>query len=521
MVPTRRSLRVLLVEDSEPDAELVLRELRRLAYEVTSERVDAPDALREALAVQTWDLVICDYSMPAFDALAALQLVGTLTPNVPVIVISGAVGEEAAVEALRAGARDFLVKGRLARLGPAIERELAEARLRVSLRRAEEQLVHAQKMDALGRLAGAIAHDFNNLLSIVIVFSEMLIGDFEVGDPRRADVEEIQKAGGRAAELTRQLLALSRQQVLAPRILDLGALVSGSERMLERLLGAGVELETTISSSPLHVNVDPAQFEHVILNLVVNARDAMPKGGVLKIALSSIELDESEVTPLLSPARPGPYVVVDVSDNGVGMDRETRARVFEPFFTTKERGRGTGLGLSTVFGIIAQSGGHILVESELGRGTTFRIFLPRTDREASAPSPAAARSSALDGHEVILLVDDDDGVRGAAAALLQRHGYRVVSAVDASHAVRIASEHAEPVELIVTDLMMARLNGLELVGELRRIMPNARVLVMSGKAHVAAMEQGLVPPDLPFIEKPLSAEPFLLAVRRALAPSAR
>jgi signal transduction histidine kinase len=365
--------------------------------------------MRKALEGRTWDIVISDWSMPRFSALGALSVVKDREVDLPFLVVSGTIGEETAITALRAGAHDFVVKGKLTRLLPAVERELrdatareahrrAQAELRESekaLRKSEEQLRQAQKMDAIGRLAGGVAHDFNNMLSVVLSYAGLILADMKADDPLRPDLEEIRKAGERAADLTRQLLAFSHQQAVLPRVVDLNQIVSGIEKMLGRLLGADIEVTLLPTPGLGKVKADPGHLEQIITNLVVNARDAMPRGGRLTIQTNNTDLDEHYASEHLGVTA-GPHVMLAVTDTGMGMDKETQAQIFEPFFTTKEQGKGTGLGLSIVFGIVKQNGGHIWLYSEPGKGSTFKIYLPRTNAtgetiSSQPPPPEDAR----------------------------------------------------------------------------------------------------------------------------------
>ena len=383
-------------------------------------------------------------------------------------------------------------------------------------RKLEEQLLQSQKMEAIGRLAGGIAHDFNNILTAVSGYTELLIGQLAAGDPRRESAEEIRQAGERAAALTQQLLAFSRRQVLEPRVLDLNAVIANMERMLRRVIGEDIELTTSLSTGLWRTRADPAQIEQAILNLVVNARDAMPRGGQLTLETANVELDAK-----YSGGAPGPHVMLAVSDNGVGMDPEQQARLFEPFYTTKDRGKGTGLGLSTTYGVVKQSGGSIWVYSERGQGTTFKIYLPRSEHPLDEPAESPVLAAPLNGTETALLVEDEPEVRGLVEKILRMYGYTVLSAASPAEAIALSKNRAATIDILVTDVIMPGMNGRELSRVLAASRPELRVLYMSGYTDAVIAQQGILEPGTAFVSKPFTPDVLARKVREVLdAPDA-
>jgi len=510
------ALRVLIVEDSPADAELMLRALRSGGFEPLHQRVDTAADMRAALERQPWDVVLSDYVMPGFDALGALALLKERRPDVPFIVVSGSVGEDTAVAAMKAGATDYLMKDRLQRLAPAVSRVLAESAVERERRRLEEQLLQSQKMEAVGQLAAGLAHDFNNVLTAVLGSSELLLLDTPAGATTREEIEIIRDAATRAQDLIRQLLAFSARQVLKPVVLDLSALVDNVHKMLRRLIGEDIALTSTFAPGLGRVRADPGQMEQVLVNLAVNARDAMPAGGRLTLATANTDIEPPPPgAGAGGPVPPGRYVMLQVTDTGSGMDAMTQARIFEPFFTTKARGRGTGLGLATVYGIVRQSGGHVAVESAPGAGTTFRIYLPRVEEALTAAAPPQP-PPATAGSGTILLVEDERLVRVLARKVLEQAGYRVLVAEGGAQALELARGHNGVIDLLVTDVVMPEMSGREVMRRLLQERPAVRVLYMSGYSDEAVAQHGVLDVGTSFIAKPFTPTTLAAKVREVL-----
>jgi PAS domain S-box-containing protein len=382
------------------------------------------------------------------------------------------------------------------------------------LKRLEDQFRQAQKMEAVGRLAGGIAHDFNNLLTTILGYSHLILGNFKPDDPQRLDVEEIRTAGERAAALTKQLLAFSRKQVIEPKVLEVNAVVANLDKMLRRLIGEDIQLQTELGSTG-HIKADPGQLEQVIMNIVVNARDAMPRGGRLTIRTGSAVFDEAFVRQHLG-ARLGRYASIVVADTGCGMDEITRLRIFEPFFTTKEPSKGTGLGMATVYGIVKQSEGYIWVDSQPGKGTEISIYFPRVQEEKLPDNTAETAPPIPRGSENVLLVEDEDAVRSLVRGLLRSRGYTVLEASNAAEAVRISNDFVGPIHVLLTDVVMPEVSGRELADQLRQLRPEMRLLYMSGYTEDTIVHHGVLTSDVGFLQKPFTPDLLLRKVRETL-----
>jgi PAS domain S-box-containing protein len=375
----------------------------------------------------------------------------------------------------------------------------------------EEQLRQSQKMEAVGRLAGAVAHDFNNLLTAILGYSQLLLRRLDPNGPMRKELVEIEKAGQRAAALTNQLLAFSRKQVFQPQVLNLNLVVADIEKMLQRLIGEDIELRAILDPALGPTKADRGRIEQVIMNLVVNSRDAMPRGGQLTIYTANVELDDVHIE-----AKPGSYIMLAVADTGSGMDKETQSHIFEPFFTTKEPGKGTGLGLSTVYGIVKQSGGYITCQSEPRQGTVFRIYLPRIEEPSERLEGQMPMSEALLGHETILLVEDDDAVRELTHQMLEMNGYAVLEASNAQDALSICRQRTLPIPLLITDVVMPLTNGPELVQQVLQLRPETKVLYISGYTDNPLALRSKAEGSLPLLQKPFTPEGLTRKVREIL-----
>jgi signal transduction histidine kinase len=442
--------------------------------------------------------------------------------DLPFILVSAVVSEETAVTAMKAGAHDYIMKRNLARLVPAIERELREAQTRAArkaaetaLRQSEAQLRQTQKIEAVGRLAAGVAHDFNNILTAIMGHSELLLRQLDADDPRRKNAEQIEKVTYLAAGLTRQLLTFSRKQVIEPRVLNLNAVILDIKKMLRRLIGEDIEFCTLLDPAAGHIKADPGQIEQVIMNLAVNARDAMPNGGKLTVTTANTTLDKNHLNNF-PDMDAGDYVMLAIADTGTGMSEEVKAHLFEPFFTTKPSGQGTGLGLATCFGIVKQNASHINVHSEVGSGTTFKIYFPQVQSALEPPRVRNQPTEAAGGNETVLLVEDEPVVRELAVATLREKGYLVVEAVNGEEGLRLARQHDGKIDLVLTDVVMPVMGGKEMADALRTYHPDTKVLFTSGYTEEALGHHGVLLPGIGFLPKPYLTTTLTRKVREVL-----
>ncbi|THJ18934.1 MAG: response regulator [Nitrospira sp. CG24B] len=513
-------LRVLHLEPNPQDAAHIEALLVDGGLSCTIRGVKTLQTFTSALNNGQVDLILAEFFLHGFDEGGALEVAQQLAPDVPFIFISAARAETLCFEHMHRGATDCISKERLGRLVPSVRRVLRERETRVARGQAEEALLQSemqlrqiQKLEAVGRLAGGLAHDFNNLLMVIMGQSQVLLSEMGLDHPLRNRVEEMQKAGERAKMLIRQLLTFSRKQPSGSKVLSLNAILSNCESMLRRLIGTDIQLTLRLSVDDLRINADPAFVEQVVMNLVINARDAMPTGGKLTIDTASAELDHAP-TYHVNPLPPGEYVKISVSDTGCGMSPEVQAQIFKPFFTTKEEGKGTGLGLSTVFGIVTKGGGGLDVISEIGVGTHFDVYFPRVVSEIEVPEDENVQVQSVVGHETILLVEDEEEVRVLIRDELRKLGYRIVEARNGIEACLVATPHIEKLKLLLTDIVMPGMSGTELARHLRVIKPELKLLFISGYMDDVGIGAG--DPASAFLQKPITPEALASSVRELL-----
>ena len=508
-------IKILIVEDNPNDAELLLRELRHAGFEPDWQRVETePDFL--AGIKERPEIILSDFSMPRFSGLRAAELLRESGLNIPFILISGTVGEDVAVEAMKFGATDYLLKDRVARLGTAVQRAIKEVEERVERKRLERQFIEAQKMEVIGQLAAGVAHDFNNILGVIIGYSDLAKTELDSNVPAQKYVEEIRQAAERAVGLTRQLLIFSRKQTVQPAVLNLNEVVKDMEKMLRRLVDDNIEMAILPGKQIGRIKADSGQIGQVLMNLVVNARDAMPGGGKLLIETHNATLDEN-YAHTRKDAAPGDYVMLAVSDTGVGMTDEVKSHLFEAFFTTKPIGKGTGLGLSTCQTIVKQCGGHISVYSEPGSGTTFKVYFPKVHQPPDAVAQPVQTGALPRGTETVLLVEDEPSVRHLCRSVLEAQGYNVLHAINGHEGLQVAREHkGAPIRLVITDVVMPQMGGKMMAGWLKAIYPDIRVLLTSGYTDEVIAQQGVKEPSVAFLQKPYTPAALARKVRELL-----
>jgi len=511
-----QSLRVLLVEDNPEDAKLVLHELNRSGFETTSQRVDTEAAFLAGLDGGL-DLILCDYTMPEFSGPRALELLKKRGLEIPLIIISGTIGEEIAVEAMRLGAADYLFKDRLARLGAAVHQVLEQVRLRKERRQLEAQFIEAQKMEVIGQLAGGVAHDFNNLLAVIMGYSDLMMGKLEADSPLQKDAQTIRHAADRAAGLTRQLLVFSRKQTVQPVVLDINEVVGDMEKMLGRLIDENVELIFALGAQIGRLKADSGYVGQVLMNLVVNARDAMPNGGKITVETGNAMLDQ-DYARAHPGAAPGDYVMLSVSDTGTGMSDEVKAHLFEAFFTTKPKGKGTGLGLATCQTIVQQCGGHIAISSQVGQGATFRVYFPQVQEAIKLSDTSFKRKQPLPrGTETLLVVEDEPAVRHLACDVLRAQGYEALSATNGQDGLHVARQHkGVAISLVITDVIMPRMGGKVMAEWPKSSFPGIKILYTSGYTDDAITHHGVLDPGVDFLPKPYTPASLAHKVRTML-----
>jgi signal transduction histidine kinase len=508
-------IRVLFIEDSDDDTLLQVRLLKQASYDVVFERVEDSDSLAKMLD-RTWDLIISDHSMPHFNGTEALRMVRERGLDVPFIFVSGTIGEDAAVAALKVGAQDYLMKTNLHRFIPAVQRELRDAETRRQHQRLENQVHQLRRFEAIGRLAGGVAHDFNNMIGAIMGWADIGFGEAEAGSRTRDRFQKIRAQADRAAALTRQLLAFARRQVLQPRNTDLNEIAKEEINLLRNLIGERIEIQLELAGDLQVAWADPGQIEQVLMNLCLNARDAMPEGGRLLIETRNVEIGQ-DYHAVHAYAVPGCYVMLRVFDTGSGMDAKTLDHIFEPFFSTKELGKGTGLGLATVYGIVKQHKGFITVDSSPGKGTSFQVYLPIGEGTATQSLDVQLAASPVKrGRETILVAEDNDGLREAAREILESLGYTVILASDGEAAVRVFEQAGDTIDLLLLDVVMPKLNGSQAYAQMAAIKPHIPVIFTTGYATESALVAARARENTLLLQKPYGAVHLAQKLREAL-----
>lgn len=509
-------LNIVYLEDDPNDVALVQAALNADGIACTTTCVKDRDGFISALERGGIDLVLSDFSLPTFDGFSAAEMVQTKWPGIPIILVSGARGEELAVDSIKSGATDYVLKDRLVRLGPAVRRAMREVDERVERQRLAAQFIEAQKMEAIGHLTGGVAHDFNNVLAVIMGYSSMLVSELPPDSPLRRYAVEIQLASERAVGLTRQLLIVSRKHAVNPVVLVINDVVNDLTSLLRRLVDEQVDLTITTKPDAGCVKADAGYIGQILMNLVVNARDAMPDGGTISIETGNASIDDDN--PIVSKgAVPGDYVTITVGDTGTGMTEEVLSHLFEAFFTTKPAGKGTGLGLTTCQTIVQQSGGFIDVHSQLGEGTTFRVYLPQVGQAGSVAAVPAHAEAAPRGQETVLVVEDEPSVRRLAYEVLTSHGYEVLTAKNGRDALRVAGDHrGSQMCLVVADVVMPGMDGHVMAGLLRAANPSLKLLFTSGYTELTIAYEDLDEAGAAFLRKPYTAVALARKVRELL-----
>lgn len=509
-------LHILHLEDDPADAVVVRATLEAAGFVCAITRVQDRDTFVAALERGGVDLVLADVMLPTFDGLASLDIVHARWPGIPVILVSGTVGEEFAIDSLKRGATDYVLKQRLARLVPAVRRAMLEVDARADRLRLEAQFIDAQKREVVGQLTAGVAHDFNNILGVIMGYTDVIASGLDPASPLQQCAEEIQLASARAAGLARQLLVFSRTPPVIPTVLDLNAVVTDLDSLLHRLIDERIVMTVVPGSSLGRIRADSGYVGQVLLNLVVNARDAMPAGGALTITTLNITIDEDGARALAG-ATPGDHVMLSVSDTGTGMTEAVKAHVFEPFFTTKPQGKGTGLGLATCQTIVKQSGGSITVHSEVGVGTSVRVYFPRVEQPLDVVAKPVQSTPLPRGTETVLLVEDEPVLSLLARRILEGQGYHVLSAANGQEGLRVAQAHTgAPIRLVLTDVVMPVMGGRVMAEWLKATSPNLKILFTSGYTDDAVAQPGALEPGVAFLPKPYTARTLAREVRDML-----
>jgi two-component system, cell cycle sensor histidine kinase and response regulator CckA len=516
----KMSLRIVHFDASRKDSESLGTILTNGGIACVIHRVDTQQAFTAEISEDFAQLIVAEFNVPGCDGNAAFTWAQKVAPHVPFIFVSESIKEPLITELLQRGVTDVIPKSALARVIPAVQRILKEQQERNARLEAEEallqyqvQLRHIQKIEAVGRLAGGLAHDFNNLLTVILGHSQVVLNEIDEAHPLRPQIQEMHKAGERARVLIRQLLMFSRKRPSEAKVISLNALLNDFESMLQRVIGGDIQLTVRLCQDDLRIKIDPASVEQIVMNLVVNARDAMPKGGRLTLDLQSTHLHAAPVYHLMNWS-PGEYVKLSVADTGCGMSLEVQAQMFKPFFTTKGEEKGTGLGLSTVFDIVTQVSGGLDVTTAMGEGTRFEVYFPRVMTAIGESTGEPSGGKPVRGHETILLVEDDEAVRLLIREELRKLGYRIVEARNGIEACLVATPHMGKLQLLLTDIVMPGMSGIELARHLRVINPELRILFISGYEDDIGIEAGDT--QVAYLEKPFTTESLTGTVRYLL-----